>query len=246
MSICLIIGKQVIGLYLFGAVPLLGAFWINVVFPLVIHSGTFAPCRHLFISNASLPWMEVYFMNQNPSIPSWPGIFQFHILFSVILSKSRCISALGPSSSRSSSLVILFIHTAFRYVFLLLPYFLSQIVRFLWHLVVGPFSRHPLPIVDRIFFRCFGISTFVCNDLPFVDISLIFLFWSVISGLFPQVVLLFFTWVACSFLFLHISVPLFFIILACFRRFFYLRFQSNFPSWFWVFLRAFLRGSQFS
>ena len=54
------------------------------------------------------------------------------------------------------------------------------------------FSCHSFPIVDRIFFRCFGKSCFVCIVLPFVDISLIFLLWSVLSGLFPQVVLLFF------------------------------------------------------
>ena len=57
----------------------LGPFWINVVFPLVIHSGTCAPCRHLFISSASLSRIEVNFLNQKPCIPSWPGVFQFDI-----------------------------------------------------------------------------------------------------------------------------------------------------------------------
>ena len=56
--------------------------------------------------------MEVNFLNQKPSIPSWPGVFQFGILFSVFLSKLMCISALGPYSSPSSSLVILFTHSA--------------------------------------------------------------------------------------------------------------------------------------
>ena len=61
--------------------------------------------------------MEVNFLNQKSCIPSWPGAFQFDILFSVVLSKSTCISILGPSSSLSSSLVILFIHSAFSLCF---------------------------------------------------------------------------------------------------------------------------------
>ena len=68
----------------------------------------------------------------------------------------------------------------------------SRIVRFLWRLVVGMFLCHALPIVDRIFFRCFGMSCFVCIVLPFVDIILVSLFSPEPSGLFPQVVLLFF------------------------------------------------------
>ena len=53
------------------------------------------------------------------------------------------------------------------------------------------FSRHLLPIVGRIFFRCCGIFCFVCIVLLFVDISLIFLLSPVLSGLFPQIVPLF-------------------------------------------------------
>ena len=44
----------------------------------------------------------------------------------------------------------------------------------------------------RISFRCFGMFYFVCTVLPFDDISLILLLWPVFSGLFPQVVLLFY------------------------------------------------------
>ena len=72
---------------------------------------------HLSISCASLSWMEVNFLNQNPYIPPYPGVFQFDIFFSVFLSSSMCISALGPSSSPSSSLVISFIHSAFSLCF---------------------------------------------------------------------------------------------------------------------------------
>ena len=70
--------------------------------------------------------------------------------------------------------------------------FSSKIVRFLWRLVVGMFLCHALPIVNRIFFRCFGMSCFVCIVLPFVDISLVSLLSPELSCLFPQVVLLFF------------------------------------------------------
>ena len=163
--------------------------------------------------------MEVNCLNQKPCIPSWPGVFQFDILFSVVLSKLICISVLGPSSSPFSSLVILFIHSAFSLCFLV-AIFSSKIVRFLLHLVVGMFSCHSLPIVDRIVFRCFGKSCFVCIVLPFVYIPLIFLLSPALPGLFSQVVQLFFSCVACSFfprLFQRLS---FFIILACFRSFF--------------------------
>ena len=54
------------------------------------------------------------------------------------------------------------------------------------------FLFHALPIVGKIFFRCFGMSFFVYIVLPFVDISLVFFLSIEPSGLFPQVVLLFF------------------------------------------------------
>ena len=69
------------------------SFCVNVVLPLVIHSGTCAVFRHLFISRASVSWMEVNFFNQKPCIPSWPGVFQFDTFLSVVLNKSVCISA---------------------------------------------------------------------------------------------------------------------------------------------------------
>ena len=163
--------------------------------------------------------MEVNFLNKNPCIPSWPGVFQFDIFFSVFLSSLMCISPFGPSSSPSSSLVILFIHSAFSLWFLV-AIFSSKNFRSLWRPVVGMFLHHALPVVGRIFFRCFGMSCFVCIVLPFVNISLISLLSPELSGLFPQVVLLFFLVLSfpfCS----HIFQDLFcFTILACFRRFF--------------------------
>ena len=84
---------------------------------------------------------------------------------------------------------------------------------------VGMFSRHSFPIVDRIFFRCFGKSCFVCIVLPFVDISLIFFLWSALLVYILKLNCYFFC-VACSFFPPLISAPLFFIILAGFRSFF--------------------------
>ena len=156
--------------------------WINLVFPLVIHSSTCAPCRHLFISSASLLWMKANFLNQNPCNPSWPGVFQFDI-FSVVLSKSMCISAFGSSSSPSNSFVILLIHSAFLLCslgcYILFQNCSVSLASGCWYV----FMLSP-PFVGRISFHCFWISCFVC----IVDISLIFLLTPILSGLFPQVV----------------------------------------------------------
>ena len=66
-----------------------------------------------------------------------------------------------------------------------LPYFRPKLfvfVRFLWRMVVGIFLCPALPVVDRIFFFCFGMSCFVCIVLAFVDISLISLLSPELSG----------------------------------------------------------------
>ena len=110
-------------------------------------------------------------------------------------------------------------HHWMSFVMFLVALFSSKIVRFLWYLVVGMFSCHSLPFVDRIFFCCFGKSCFVWIVLHFIDISLIFLLSPALSGLFPQFVLLFFLVLPvpfCSRLFQRFC---FFIILACFRSF---------------------------
>ena len=74
------------------------------------------------------------FLNQKPCIPSWPGVFQFEF-FRVVLSKSMCISAFGPSSSSSNSLVLI-IHSAF-----LLGLFVGFFDCALFGCVVFPFSE---------------------------------------------------------------------------------------------------------
>ena len=110
----------------------------------------------------------------------------------------------------------------FIYFFFWVAIFLSKIVRFLLHPVVGMFSCYPLPIVDRIVFHCFGKSCFVRIVLPFVDISLIFLLSPALSGLFPQVVLFFFPVLPVPFsrLFQRLSFFSFWLVIVVF---FYLR-----------------------
>ena len=56
--------------------------------------------------------------------------------------------------------------------------FSSKIVQFLLHPIVGMFSCHFLPVVDRIFFRCFGKTCFACIILPFVIIIIIIIIHS--------------------------------------------------------------------
>ena len=188
--------------------------------------------------------MEVNFLNQKPCIPSWPGAFQFDILFSIVLSKSTCISIFGPSSSPSSSFVMLFIHSAFSLCFFG-SHILAQNRSVSFESGCCMFSCHSLPIVDIISFRCFGMSYFVCTVLPFVDISIIFLLWTVFSGLFPQVVLLIFPiWPVPSSPLPLISAPLF-IIRACFRSFFICD-SSLISHPGFAISSCFLRGSQYS
>ena len=111
------------------------------------------------------------------------------------------------------------------------------------------FYCHLLPIVDRIFFHCFGMSYFACIVLPFVDIFLTFLFFSSTFWYISSSCIVSFSWVVFSFLFLFISAFFFcFITFSCFRRFSiwvssrnsHLGFDFSF-----VFF-VFLRGSQFS
>ena len=51
-------------------------------------------------------------------MPLWPGILRFGTFLSIALIESRCIFALGPSSSPSNTFPILLIHSAFLLCFL--------------------------------------------------------------------------------------------------------------------------------
>ena len=119
--------------------------------------------------------------------------------------------------------------------------------RSVWHPVFGMFLCYLLPVVDRIFFRSFGMSCFVCIVLPFVDISLIFLLSPVLSGLFPQVVLLFFPVLPFpfySYIFQRLSFVLSF--WPVFVEFFLSAFPVEILILVLIFLSCFLQGSQFS
>ena len=161
-----------------------------------------------------------------------------------------CISAFRPSSSLSNSLT-LFIHSTFLLCSFCCHNFVVQnrsvsLASGCWLFL----SCYLLSVVDRIFFRCFGMSCFVYIISPFVHISLIFLLSPVLSGLFPQVVLLFF--LCCPFLF----VPTYSSIFPLFYHFGLLWFficvsrQISHPGFvfvffFFVFFSCFLRGSHF-
>ena len=151
-------------------------------------------------------------------------VWRFPVWY-LFLSGSMCISPFGPSLSPSSSLVILSIHSAFSLCFLV-TIFLSRNVQFLWRPVVGMFLCHALPIVDRIFFRCFGMSCCVCIVLPFVDISSCIVIFLVLFSPFSS----------------HIFQDLF--VLPFWPVFvdFLSAFPVEFPSCFFVLLR----GSEFS
>ena len=85
-----------------------------------------------------------------------------------------------------------------------------QIVRFLLHPILGMFSYHLPPFVDRTFFRCFGMSYFVpyyftfrwyLFNLP----SFASTFWFISSSCIVN-----FLCVAFSFLSLHVPVSFLF------------------------------------
>ena len=182
---------------------------------MVIHSGTCAHCKHLFISSASLPWMEVNFLNQKPCILSWPGTFQFDILFSVFLSTSMYIFILGLFSTPSSSLVIFFIHS---------PCFFGCHI----------FSPKSFGLFYIRLLVCFGVTpsqiliefSFVVLECPVLSVLFYPLSISFNHPFFGQYFPVYFLKLYCYFprdicsFFPLISTPLFLIIRACLCSFF--------------------------
>ena len=83
------------------------------------------------------------------SIMAWR--FLFDILFSVVFNKSMCISVLGPPSCPSSSLVILIIHSEFRYAFWL-PYFCSKSFGFFYIRLLVFFRATPSQLLIEFYF----------------------------------------------------------------------------------------------
>ena len=111
------------------------------------------------------------------------------------------------------------------------------------------FSCHLLPVVDKIFFRRFGMSCFVCIVLPFVDISLIFLvlastFCFIISScmvIFPV-----FPFPFCSYIFQRLFFVLSYWPVFVDFFFFFFAFQVEVSILALTFLSCFLRVFQFS
>ena len=214
------------------------SFWINVVFLLVIQSGTcdlVGICSFLVLFCRVWRWISRTRIHVFHHVPAFSSLISFLVSFWVV----RCVF---PLWGLPRVLLVLGSYRLsiqpFRYAFSV-AIFSSKIVRFLWRPIVGMFLCHALPIVDRIFFRCFRMSCLVCIVLPFVDISLVSLLSPKHSGLLPQVVLLFFLVLSFPFsshIFQDISVLPF---CPVYVDYFYLGFQSNFPSWFRLFLRAF-------
>ena len=200
----------------------LGPFGSIGSFLLSYISGMCAPCRHLFISSASLSLIEV---NQKPCIPSWPGVFQFDI-FSVVLSKL---------SDLLRALLILLSYCLSTWLFrcFLVAIFWPKIVQFFLLLAIGLLSSHFLPAVGRIFFFFFFFNIF--------HFFFARTFWFISSSF-----IVIFSCIAISFLYLHVPASfLCFIILECFRRFLS-TFPVEFPTLVLIFYSFFLWGSQFS
>ena len=184
---------------------------------------------------------------------SWTRIHVFHhaLLFSSLISFKMFLLVVWcvfPLCGLPRDLLVLLSYRLsiqpFYYAFSV-AIFSSKIARFLRRLVVGMFLCHALSVVDRIFFRCFGMSCFVCNFLPFVDISLISLLSPEPSDLSPQVVLLFFlvlSFAFCSQIFQDLSTLPFWPVFVYFLS----GFLVKFPFLVLTVSSCFLRGPQFS
>ena len=116
------------------------SLWTRLVLPLVIHSGILAFSRHLLSSRANMLWMD-----KNPRMSSWLGIFRFRTFLSVALCESWCTSTSGPS------LILFYVIHSFSLsvIFFRFPYFTSKLFFFhcIFYLFIG---------------RNFRISCFVC------------------------------------------------------------------------------------
>ena len=128
-----------------------------------------------------ISWTRIHVFHHGQRFPVW---YLFLVSFWVV----RCVF---PLSGLLRVLLVLSSYylsiQLFHYAFLV-AIFPSKNVLSLWRPVVGMILFHALPVVGRIFFRCFGMSCFVCIVF---DISLTSLLLPELSRLFPQVVLLF-------------------------------------------------------
>ena len=104
------------------------------------------------------------FLNQNPCIPSWPGVFQFSTFFSFSSVETTTTFTSGTPSSPSNSFFMIFINSAFLiYSFcshILLQNFFVSFASDCWFLCIV------CRLVGWIFFRYFGMPCFVCIVWP--------------------------------------------------------------------------------
>ena len=152
-----------------------------------------------------ISWIRIHLFHHGLPFPIW-------YIFSVVLSKSMCISAFGPSSNPSNSFVILLIHSAFLLCSLgchiLVQNCSVSLTSGGCYVSVSSSPPHLSVEFPFVVLEC---PFFVCIVLPFVDIFLIFLLSLVLSGLLTQVVLLFFLVLPfsfCPYTFLHLSFVL--------------------------------------
>ena len=185
----------------------MGAFWINVIFPLVVHSHTSTSYRHLFISISSLLWMMANFLKQNPCISTCPGVFQFYFIFLILFRVNLYVFFLLVLLR-----VLLICNVAYPFGFLLMfswfPYFTPKLFSFLCISLLGCLRTvWPYLLIEFSFIvlECPVLSVL----FPPLSISfLIFLLTPVLSRLFSQIVLLFFLFY--RFLFLQTYFSIFF------------------------------------
>ena len=166
-------------LKLLGEIPFRWSFWIRVfMYVCLFQASVHFDCQpHVDVNG----FLEPVFMN---FLIAWR--FPILYFFCVALCESRCIFALGLSLSSWNSFFILFIHSVL--MFCLLPSYIL-LVFFPSHPVIGMTSLIPPLLAGRIFFRCFGMSCFVCLVWSCLDIFVVFFLPPVTLGLFPRFIL---------------------------------------------------------
>ena len=162
------------------SVPFWESFWIRVVISLVIYSGLFVSSQHLLSPRARMSWIDVNFYNQNPCMPSWPGIFQFCTFLNFALSDSRSMSTSGSSLS-SCYFFPYYLSIQPSYTFSILIFY-TKIDLLPLHPVFGISSSILLLFVDRIFF--ISLESLVLLDSVMLSFRSFFFHQYLLSYLF--------------------------------------------------------------
>ena len=146
-----------------------------------------ASSKHLLNCNDNMSWIDVSFLNQNPWMPSWPGVFYFVTCLSITLSESRCMFSSGSSFSLYNSFFMLFIHLAF----LICSILISCSNFFLFPLYpVNHLSLHFFHWLGKIFIRYFRTLFILLDPVSKTFKSSFFFFFQISFDLFLPVELL--------------------------------------------------------